>query len=379
MRIFPASVLASVLLASLALLAAPAARADEERGSQLVVRERGSDTFVAGNSPNVSQPVKGDLFAAGGDLRIGAAVQGDLLAAGGTLRVDGAAGQDVYAVGGQVALEGTIARNARVASGNLSLGPQARIGGNASLVGRRVEVLGAIGGYLQAAGGQVLIDGPVAGDVDVAAGALELGPRTRIGGKLRYRGAEPLRQDPAAQVQGGIERLEMPPRHKERERGAARAALGVWTLGLMVLAAVLVAVLPGVSASVLETARTRFGWSLLAGFIALATIPVAVVVLLATVIGIPLALLALIDYFALLLVGYVAGGAALGDAALRRWLAARAAHRGWRALSAALGVLAIGILALIPWLGGLIAFLALLAGMGAMVLQLKPRAAAGAA
>jgi hypothetical protein len=367
----------SILLAL--VLAAPFARADGERGAQLVMRERGSDLFVAGNSPNVAQPVKGDLFAAGGDLRIAAPVQGDLLAAGGTLRVDGAAGQDVYAAGGQVALEGTIARNARVAGGNLSLGPQARIGGNASLVGRRVEVLGAIGGYLQAAGGQVLIDGPVGGDVDVAAGALELGARARIAGKLRYRGAEPLKQDAAAQVAGGIERLEMPPRHKERQRGAGRAALGLWTLGLMVLAAVLAFALPGASARVLETARTRLGWSLLAGLIALATIPLAVVILLATVIGVPLALLGLIDYFALLLVGYVAGGAALGDAALRRWLAARAAQRGWRALFAALGVLAIGVLALIPWIGWLIALLALLAGMGAMVLQLKPRAASGAA
>lgn len=369
-----------VLAALIMTLAAPLARADGERAAQLVVRERGSDTFVAGDSPNIAQPVKGDLFAVGGDLRIAAPVQGDLVAAGGTLRVDGAAGQDVYAVGGQVALEGTIARNARVAGGNLSLGPQARIGGNASLAGRRVDVLGAIGGYLQAAGGQVLIDSAVAGDVDVAAGALELGPRARIAGKLRYRGAEPLKQDPAAQVAGGIERLEMPPRHTEREaRGAGRAALGVWTLGLMALAAVLVAALPAASARVLETARARLGWSLLAGLIALATIPVAVVVLLATVIGIPLALLGLLDYFALLLVGYVAGGAALGDAALKRWLAGRAERRGWRALFAALGVLAIGLVALIPWLGALIAFLALLAGMGAMVLQLKPRAAAGAA
>lgn len=376
MRISPASDLAAVFLACLAFIAAPAARADEERPSALVVRTMGSDTFVAGEAPRVAQAVKGDLVATGGDLRIAAPVAGDVIAAGGAVSLEAPAGQDLYAAGCRMNLAGDIARNARVVGCNASLGPQARIGGNASFAAGRVEVLGSIGGYLQAASGKVLIDGAVAGDVDVAAGALELGPRARIGGKLRYRGGEPLKQDPAAQVQGGIERLEMPPRHKERERGAGRVALGVWTLGLMVLAAVLVAALPGVSARVLESARTRPGWSLLAGFVALATIPVAVVVLLATVIGIPLALLALIDYVALLLVGYVAGGAALGDAALRRWLAARAAHRGWRALFAALGVLAIGILALIPWLGGLIAFLALLAGMGALVLQLKPRAAA---
>jgi hypothetical protein len=96
---------------------------------------------------------------------------------------------------------------------------------------------------------------------------------------------------------------------------------------------------------------------------------VVVVVLLATVIGIPLALLALLGYLALLLAGYLAAGMALGDAALRRWRPD--ARTGWRAAAAALGVLAIGLLALLPWLGALIALLALTAGMGALVIALR--------
>lgn len=356
------------------LVAAPGARADE-RESQLVIRERGNDTFAAGGSVRVSQPVKGDLVAMGGELRIAAPVTGDLLAAGGMLRIEGAAGQDLYGAGGQVALDGSIARNARVAGGSVSVGPQARIAGNASLAGGRIELLGEVGGYAQIAGGKVLIDGRVNGDVDVAAGQLELGPRARIGGKLRYRGGEALKQDAAAQVAGGIERLEMAP-HRKEARAHGRGALVIWTLGLMALAAVLVAALPGVFARVADAARTRVGWSLLAGFIALATIPVGVLVLCVTVIGIPLALLALLGYFALLLVGYIAAGVALGDAALKRWLAARAEVKGWRALFAALGVLAIGLLALVPWLGGFVAFLALLAGMGALLLAMKQGAGA---
>jgi cytoskeletal protein CcmA (bactofilin family) len=370
-------------IAACILLAASNVRADE-RESHLVIRERGNDTFAAGASVRVSQPVKGDLVATGGELRIAAPVTGDLLAAGGTLRIEGAAGQDLYAAGGQVALDGSVARNARVAGGSVSVGPQARIAGNASLAGGRIEVLGGIGGYLQVAGGHVVIDSRVDGDVDAAAGELELGPRARIGGKLRYRGGEALKQDAAAQVAGGIERLESPLHRKEgrfagQGRAAGRAAHGIWTLGLMAMAAVFVALLPGAFARVADAARTRVGWSLLAGFIALATIPVGVLVLCVTVIGIPLALLALLGYFALLLVGYVAAGVALGDAALKRWLAVRAGLKGWRALFAALGVLAIGLLALIPWLGGFVAFLALLAGMGALLLAMKQGAGANPA
>jgi len=355
-------------IAALALLASAALV--DERETHLYLRQQGSDTFVAGDSARVSEPVAGDLIAAGGELLLAGPVAGDQVAFGGKLRFDGSVSQDLYAGGGQVALEGSVARNARVAGGEVSLGPRARIAGNASFAGGDIKVLGAIGGYLQAAGGRVLIDGRVDGDVEAATGALELGPKARIGGRLRYRGGAPLVQDAAAQVLGGIERLEMPVR-RVAERSPAPAVFGVWTLGLMVMAAVLVLALPGFFGRVAAAARTRFGWSLLWGFLALAAIPLAAVILLATVIGIPLALVALLGYLVLLLVGYVAAGIALGDATLARWWTPRAAHRGWRALFAALGVLVIGLVALIPWLGALIALAALLSGMGALLLQAR--------
>lgn len=345
----------------------------DERGEHLYQREQGGDTFAAGDSPRVSAPVKGDLLAAGGELRLAGPVQGDVIALGGAVHFDGAGGQDLYAAGGTVALEGTIARNARMAGGNVSLGPRARIAGNASLAGGRVEMLGAVGGYLQVAGGRLYLDGRVEGDVEAAGGELELGPNARIGGTLRYRGDAPLAQDPAAQVAGGIERLETRARG-EAGRRALPALVGLWTLGLMALAAVLVAALPGFFGRVAQAARARFGWSLLWGFIAFSAVPVAAVVLAVTVVGLPLALLAMLAYFALLKVGYVSAGIALGDGVLARWWSVRAAHRGWRALFAAFGVLAICIVALIPWLGALVAFVALIAGMGALLVAVPQRA-----
>lgn len=359
-----------VLIGFLLIVLLAPALADERGEHRLYLRERGGDSFVAGNAPRVGAPVKGDLVAAGGELRIDAPVSGDLVAIGGSLRIDGSVSQNLYAGGGQVALEGAAARNARVAGGSVSVGPRARIVGNASLAGGRVEMLGAVGGYLQAAGGRVYLDGRVEGDVDAAAGELELGPNARIGGKLTYRGGAPLVQQPGAQVAGGIERLEMEI-HRARGREAApRALLGVWTLGLMTSAAVLVLALPGFFGRAAGAARRRFGWSLLWGFLALAAIPLGVVVLLVTVIGLPLALAALLAYPLLLLVGYVTAGIALGDATLAQWWTSRAAHRGWRALAAALGVLVIGLVALVPWLGGLAVFLALIAGMGALLMTM---------
>jgi hypothetical protein len=224
----------------------------------------------------------------------------------------------------------------------------------------------------------VLIDGPVQGDVYVGAGALELGPGARIAGRLRYMGGEPLQRHEAAQVAGGVEQREMPPRKERRPREVAGAVFGVWTLGLMVLAAVLVGALPAFAARLSDTERARFGWSLLVGFLALAAAPAAIVLLLVTVVGIPLALLALLAYPLLLLLGYVASGIALGSLLLGGMRTARVARTGWRAAAGALGVLVLALAALVPWIGPFVALAALIAGMGALLLALASSRSASA-
>jgi hypothetical protein len=224
----------------------------------------------------------------------------------------------------------------------------------------------------------VLIDGPVQGDVYVGAGALELGPGARIAGRLRYLGGEPLQRHEAAQVAGGVEQREMPPRKERRPREVAGAVFGVWTLGLMVLAAVLVAALPAAAARVSSVERTRFGWSLLVGFLILAAAPLAIVLLLVSLIGIPLALLATIAFPLLLLLGYVASGIAIGQATLNGVRRGRPAGAGWRAAAGALGVLVLALAALVPWIGPFVALAALIAGMGALLLALASSRGASA-
>lgn len=72
----------------------------------------------------------------------------------------------------------------------------------------RVTLLGAETGYVHAAGGSVYINGPVGDDVLSHAGSVQLGPGARIAGRLRYASREELKRDLAAQVAGGVERID---------------------------------------------------------------------------------------------------------------------------------------------------------------------------
>jgi cytoskeletal protein CcmA (bactofilin family) len=366
-------------LCGLAIGAAAAADADSLPGS--TQRRLGGDLFIAGSSLTVDQPVSGDLIAMGGTIDVDAPVTGDAVVAGGKLRIGVDVAGSIYAAGGQLTLHGKVGRNLRAAGGQTELGARSDVGGNVSIAGGQVRLHGRIGGHVQAAGGRVFIDGPVGGDVLATSGHVELGPNARIAGKLRYSSGEALKRDPAAQVAGGVESL-MPAlgrsddgrKPADRHDGPRFRAGGfgwVWTIGLVVLAAALLWALPRFYADVARTLRERLGLSVLLGFVLLVCTPVAALLALVTLIGIPLGLLLSALYLALLPVGYVSAGIGLGDWGLRRLMSDSAPSLGWRIAAAALALIVLALAGWVPWLGWLVAGAALLAGLGALVLQTR--------
>ena len=337
----------------------------------LVTRDLGTDHFAAGRNVSVSGPVAGDLVAAGREVVLDGNVAGDAVVAGGSVRLNGTVSQSAYAAGGQVLVNGTVSRNARFAGGEVEIAPAARIDGGVSIGAGQARVSGSIGGYLQAAAGELYINGPISGDVEVSAGQVELGPETRIAGSLRYRSDSELRRDPAAQVLGEIVRLPALGVAAGVARGLGRALFWLWTLGLMLLVTLLVPALPGFFAGVGQMLQSRPGVSALLGLALLIVVPVVSVFLVATLVGAPLGLLSIAGYLSLVMVGYAATCAALGDWLLKRLQPEKASTVGRRIGAAIGGIFLVALIGQVPIIGGLAVFAALLVGMGAVALYLQ--------
>ncbi|HET9580677.1 MAG TPA: polymer-forming cytoskeletal protein [Usitatibacter sp.] len=298
----------------------------------------------------VADEVARASISMGGDVEITQPVEGPVFAAGGTVNVDAAVNGDVHAAGGKV-----------------RVGPDAVISGDVALAGGKINVDGSIKGELNAAGGKVRINAPVAGDTSVAAGTLELGPDARIGGKLTFHGQD-LRRDPAAQVTSGVEHTQGRRWHRHERTAAERFAHGwIWTAGLMVLAALIAAALPGPSQRLAQELRERPWITLLVGFLAFTSIPIAAVLIMITIIGIPIGLLALIGYAALLLVGYVWLAVVVGGMLLDRVRPETAALTAWRVGAAVLTMLVLAILVRMPFVGGVFKLAAVAFGVGMIV------------
>ena len=355
-----------IILASALILTGAAVVPDVDRNNR-VDRSLGEDRFTAGEAIILDKPVAGDLIAAGRDIDLTSKVGGDAVIAARNVRVTGDLTQDLYAAGDSVWLNGAMQRNARIAGRTVEVTPSSTIGGNVSMAARDVRINGNVNGYVQAVGGHIYINGPVGGDVEATASQVELGPNARIAGKLRYTSEKEIIRDPAAQVAGPVEHIQRTELWGRSYRGLM---LLFWTAGLIVLAVVIAAILPNAYARVTSTLETRPGLSLLLGIAATILIPAAAFILILSLIGIPLGLLAMTIFGALLLLGYVTAGTTLGDFILRR------RHRevprtSGRIGAAALGVLILGLVGLIPYVGGLVMFAALLFGVGALVLQFR--------
>ncbi len=264
---------------------------------------------------------------------------------------EGATAEEAHAVFGDVRVEGEVAGDVKCAFGD-------------------IVIEEPVGGDVEAGFGDVYINDRVGGSVDVGYGDVDLGPDAHIEGHVSHRNGylDGNTTNIDGNVMSGMASERSPPGGGE---GLLSDFTG-WLLGAVGLcaAAVLLAVLGGrpleATARSLETAPGR---SLLLGAVSLpATVGVSVL-LAVTLIGIPLLVLAVPAYLALLFFGLLVTAYALG----RRILLATGYHRGGDVSAAVVGAAALSAAYLVPVFGGLILLVAALLGTGAALEALISR------
>ncbi len=232
-----------------------------------------------------------------------------------------------------------------------------------------VEVYAPVEGQVETDFGDVYVNAPVRGDVIVGRGDVRLGPAGRIDGRVRIDSGR-LYRHPTSQING---ELMTGMSSWPGDAGDSRV-LGLvgWFFGTLVFVAVAVLAAVFVPRQLSSSARKieeSFGRSLLVG---LASVPAAVVlsvVLAASLVGIPLLLLAAPAYLAFVFFGALAAAYFLG----RRVLLATGRYRAGNALAAAVGALILSATYLIPFVGSLLLYGFALLGTGAAIMALFSR------
>lgn len=360
---FHALVLGSALL----VLAAPSAAlaAEVRNGSTAVVapgETLDDDLFASGQTVTVAGRVTGDVFATGQTVVVTGTVGGDLIAAAQQVVVDGMVNGNVRAAGAVVTVNGRVGHSVTGLAQQVNVSSSGSVDGSLVAAGETVSAFGPVGRGITAGGGTLQLGGPVGGKVLAWANTLSLGPTTRIAGDLEYR-SENQAEIPSGTVAGRVQYdpIERQPRQAPLLNGLFDFGGLVWLAGSAILGGLVIVLAPRASARAVELGRQQPLPTFGLGLLALCVVPVAILLIAVTLVGIPLALAVGALYWLGLMLAWPAMGLLVGTELARR------VRRG--APMPVLGALLVGLIVLhlvthLPILGGLVAFLGLAFGLG---------------
>jgi cytoskeletal protein CcmA (bactofilin family) len=323
--------------------------------------------YAAGNRIDITTPMAADVIVAGRQIEIGQPVAGDILAAGWRVSLIGRADDDVRIAAGEVAVNAPVAGDLTIAGGDVTIGPQSHVIGRSWLTGSTVRVEGVFERELEIAGGTVEIAGEIRQPLHVVAEKLEIRPSARILGPLTYKGSSEARIAEGAIVNGPITYDRIPQREAQRARSFPAVSSLLFSFHLFLAGLLVVIFLPRVETSAVATLRGQPGRSLLAGFVLLVTTPVAALLLVISILGLPIGLAMAALYAMALFAGVLVTAFFLGDAEARLLKTGPVVTRGQHALLLLAGVLTLALLRSL--LGGVIVFASLLFGLGALMLS----------
>ncbi len=314
--------IALALVTVLAVLPGRAAAAELLTGASVILgtSERlNDDLYAAGNVIEISGEVTRDLFAAGSMVTVNGRVGGDVTAAAGTVRITGPVAGSVRTAGGQIDVTAPVGWDLAVlGAGSVTVGQTATIGHDVAMVGAgMVTIDGTVRGSVKGTVGTLIVNGRIDGDIDVEAERIELRENADVRGALRYRAPQPASIAPGARITGPQEYTPTPGAEQRQPQTFAQRVLGWIGMVLLRLAWALVAgtllvlALPHQTARAAETLRLAPLASLLWGIGLLVGVPILVILLAITIVGLPAALFVLGLYVAVLYLSQVLLGIAL--------------------------------------------------------------------
>ncbi len=267
------------------------------------------DFYSAVSIASISGEIEQDAVIAAGQLTINGTVGADALLIGGSVDVHGTIGDDLRVIGGEVTVAEPVLGDVFIIGGTVNILSTASVTGDVVIFGGDVTISGSVGGDIIGRMQSLRIDAPVAGEVDVTVTELTLGDRAAVIGAVRYVstdlairsqnatiGGELVRNDPILTPDATDYRLLVIPFFVLLFAGLAWYLVARRLLGRVV------------SRALSPTFKSGF-----IGLLAFFLVPVAVMVLLVSVIGSMVGFVLLTLYMLTILLSIIAASALFGQ------------------------------------------------------------------
>lgn len=318
--------------------------------------------YAAGRTLDIAGTVNGDIFCAGQDITISGEVHGDIICAGQNVTISGQITGDIRLVGQDVKLSAAVSDNVTIGAQTFVQQQNSTIGGDITIGAQNATFNGSIGRDLTGGVNTLVVANSVGRDIDASVQQLKLDGNAQVGGNVNYHSANKISQSGNAQVAGKITQ-QAPTKSQNR----SVRPWAVWPVALylyltfVVMALVLVLLVPRVFEHATRAARVHLGKTLLLGFAAGIIVPLLLLGLTVSIVGLPLALLFGLGWVLLLLLSGPFAAYLLGRILLRGQTNA--------ILVMLLGAAVLFLLYLLPIIGLLFWLAGTWFGLGTILLQ----------
>lgn len=331
-----------------------------------------NDFFAAGEKVVVSGTVNNDAYIVGGNVIIDGQIKGDLLVAGGNVTISGIVNGNIRAAGGEINISGVIDKNVTIAAGSARLDNSAQVLGNLVAASGNLDIYAPVNGKAHIGAAALTLANRVGGNLVAGVEDLTLTSNASILGDLNYWSENEGDISNDASISGRVNYHKTAPKQVDSKGmseflTALRTGFNIFNfLAATVLGSILILLFPNFMQRSADIISKKPWVTLFAGLVTLFITPFVIVLMLITLVGIPLGLFAIAAYFFIIYLSQIFVANFIGQKVLN--YANQKFHPVFGLL---VGLLLLGVLGLIPIVGGILQFFVVLFGIGAYVLTKK--------
>lgn len=368
-----------LLLAIFFLIGLPAQASSQEEQKIVWVKADEIVTtsiYTLADEVMVDGTINGDLVTIAKKITINGQIEGDLIALAPEIEVSGPINGNVRVATENFKLNSAISRNLNVLANKISLEENSRIFWDVYLVGKNISIAGKIDGSLKAFSEKTIISGEVGGNANVRSNTKQKDSANlklsgaAINGDLSYRSSGPAEIDASSSITGEIyPNLVSPARNTPLPRVSWIRL--VYKIISALIFGFLIIIFGRKHFDKLFAKITSQPKKLIIPAITLFFVtPLAIIVLLITIIGIPLSLVLLASWLTFQYLAKILIMIFCGQLLIKFFKKDKSFNIVWALV---LGVVISYLLFSLPVIGPLLNLLASLAGLGAIYLYVTDK------
>lgn len=323
------------------------------------------DIIIIAENIHIKGTVEGDVVAIGLSIINDGTVEGDLIAIGSSINIKGNTGDDLITAGETINIDGPTIDNMIALGSKITIFKDTKITRDSIIVAaEKANIDGTMQRDAKIYGKNIVISGNINGNATVKSDRLTILSSSIIDGSLNYTGPEEAVIENTDSVKGKTIYQKTVKQHKLTPLETLKNKIN-GIVALLFVGIILICFMPKLTENGEKAIRNKTMASALVGLVGLIVIPIISFMLIFTIIGLPIALIAMALYLISIYISKIFVSIALGG--LIRAQIKRTKNQAMVA-SLVIGVIALEIIFMLPYIGGIAVLTTIMLGFGAIML-----------